>query len=291
MVKITVPATTANLGPGFDCFGCALSLKASFTFERAEHTTVTGCLPQYADENNLVLRALRLAAQKMGLAVPNVALNIESPIPPARGLGSSAALIAAGVAAAGLMNGRALLEGEVLDIGTASEGHPDKVAPAIYGGLRLSFTEGDRVVSVPAPVHPSLRFLALVPGFSLSTEKARAVLPDMVERAAAVYNIGRAAVLLKALEAGDMPLIALSLNDRIHQPYRFPLIREAETVMRAAESLGCSALYLSGAGPTLMCICRDEAFATAMAEKVKTIPGGWQATALQIDMTGITTEP
>ncbi len=286
MVTISVPATTANIGPGFDCFGCALNLRATFTFEIAEKTSVAGCPPQYANENNLVLRALRFAAQRLGLALPPVKLTIISPIPPARGLGSSAALIVAGVAAAGQFSGRALSKETMLDMAAAIEGHPDNAAAAVFGGLRLSLTEGDSVVSVPAPVHPSLKFLALVPGFSLPTAKARAALPAQINRADAVHNIGRAAVLIKALEMGDMGLIALALRDRIHQPYRFPLIPNAEDVRKAASALGCDAFFISGAGPTLMCVYQDEGFEKAMAENIKAIPGNWQAMALEVDREG-----
>lgn len=287
MVTISVPATTANIGPGFDCFGCALNMRATFTFETAEKTAVTGCPPQYANENNLVQRALRFAAQRMGLALPPVKLTIASPIPPARGLGSSAALIVAGVAAAGVFSGRTLSKETMLDMATAIEGHPDNVSPAIFGGLRLSFMEGDSVVSVPAPVHPSLKFLALVPGFSLPTAKARAALPAQINRADAVHNIGRAAVLIKALEMGDMGLIALALRDRIHQPYRFPLIPNADDVRKAASALGCDAFFISGAGPTLMCVYQDDGFEKAMAENIKAIPGNWQAMALEVDGEGV----
>lgn len=287
MVTVSVPATTANIGPGFDCFGCALNLRASFAFETAEQTAVTGCPPQYANENNLVLRALRFAAQRMGIFLPPVKLTIASPIPPERGLGSSAALIVAGVAAAGVFSGQALSKETMLDMATAMEGHPDNVSPAILGGLRLSFMEGDSVVSVPAPVHPSLKFLALVPGFSLSTAKARAVLPAQINRADAVHNIGRAAVLVKALETGDMGLIALALSDRIHQPCRFPLIPNADDVRKAASALGCDAFFLSGAGPAMMCVYRDERFEKAMAENIKAIPGNWQAMALEVDREGV----
>ena len=260
MVTIRVPATTANLGPGFDCLGAALTLYARFSFEQAEGLTITGCEPEFADKNNLVYQAFIHALTVFGLPKSGLSLHIRSDIPPARGLGSSAACIAGGILGAAKLFGVPLSKEELFNLTARMEGHPDNAAAAVYGGLRAAIIQEGKAHSLPLTLHPSLRFLALVPDFSLSTHKARGVLPETVTREDAVFNLSRTAFLVRALETGEPEAIRLACMDRLHQPYRFPLIPGAEALARAAMDLGATACFISGAGPTLMCMYRDEDF-------------------------------
>lgn len=270
MVKVVVPATTANLGPGFDCLGAALSLYARFSFElRPEGLMITGCEQKEADENNLVYRAYLHTLQSYGLKPSGLTLQIDSDIPPARGLGSSAACIAGGILGACALHRLDLDQEEIFALAAALEGHPDNAAPAVYGGLRVSIQEDGKPYSLPAAIHPGLRFLALVPDFELKTSAARAALKAFVTREDAVYNLSHAAFLLKALETGDPEMIRLACRDRLHQPARFGLIPGGLALKEQAEQAGAAACCLSGAGPTLMCLYTKPSFPDTIVPIIK----------------------
>ena len=289
MVSLRIPATTANLGPGFDCLGCALNMYAHFTFEQiAEGLNITGCPPEYRNTNNLVYKAFVAACTTWGVAVPGLSVNIDSPIPPSRGLGSSAALIVAGVAAASILNDLQKNKQDILEVATKIEGHPDNVAPAIFGGLCVSILEGEKVYTASAPITDSIRFLALVPDFSLSTQKSRAVLPDTIPRQDGVYNVGHAALLLRALETGDSALLSLAMSDKLHQPYRFPLIKGSKEIARISKEQGADGFCLSGAGPTFLCLYHEKDFPQRMAQAMHEISGNWQLMELEVDRNGLT---
>lgn len=261
MVRIRVPATSANLGPGFDCLGIALNLYARFTFEPLSRgLEISGCRPQDAGEDNLVYRAFLHTLKAAGAQLRGLRLRIDSDIPLSRGLGSSAACVVGGILGADRLYGLGLSREDMLKLATELEGHPDNAAPAIYGGLRVSLTEEGRVFSLPCEVHPSLKFLALVPDFELRTSAARAALPQSVSLKDAVYNLSHAAFLIKALEGGDPGLIRAAMQDRLHQDARFKLIPGAAELKARMENAGAIACCLSGAGPTLLCLYADEVF-------------------------------
>lgn len=285
MVNVQVPATSANLGPGFDCLGVALGLymRCSFEEQDDEGLVVEGCPAEYANDDNLVYRAYQAAISKLALPLKGLRLVIDSDIPPSRGLGSSAAAIVAGIAGACALQGLQLDREMILDLAATIEGHPDNVAAALYGGLRASMHEGECYDCVPCPLFPALRFTALVPDFELSTQRARAILPRVVSRQDAVYNISHSLALLGALKSGDMALLRRAIHDRLHQPYRLPLIPGAQRLWESVFELG-AAICISGAGPTLMCVHDQEGF----LPKVRTLlPGGWQALDLQVDTQGL----
>ena len=270
MVSVRVPATSANLGPGFDCLGLALDLYARFDFELLTRgLEITGCREEDAGEDNLIYRAYVHTLKAFGLDARGLRLRIDSDIPLSRGLGSSAACVAGGILGAAALHGLSLSDGEVLKLASELEGHPDNAAPAIYGGLRVSLTEDGRAVSLPCVVHPSLRFLALVPDFELRTADARAALPQSVPLKDAVYNLSRTAFLLKALEGGDPELIRLAMKDRLHQDARFRLIPGAAALKERMEQLGAAACCLSGAGPTMLCLYTGDDFLNRAMEAVK----------------------
>ena len=270
MVSVRVPATSANLGPGFDCLGLALDLYARFDFQLLPRgLEITGCREEDAGENNLVYRAYIHTLKFFGLDALGLRLRIDSDIPLSRGLGSSAACVVGGILGAAALRGLSLSDGEALKLASELEGHPDNAAPAIYGGLRVSLTEDGRALSLPCAVHPALRFLALVPDFELRTADARAALPQTVPLKDAVYNLSHTAFLLKALEGGDPELIRLAMKDRLHQDARFKLIPGAAALKERMEEIGAAACCLSGAGPTMLCLYTGDDFLNRAMEAAR----------------------
>ena len=271
MVSVRVPATSANLGPGFDCLGLALDLYARFDFELMPRgLEITGCREEDAGENNLVYRAYVHTLKALGIAVQGLRLRIDSDIPLSRGLGSSAACVAGGILGAAALHGLKLSNEETLKLAAELEGHPDNAAPAIYGGLRVSLMEDGRALSLPCAVHPGLRFLTLMPDFELRTADARAALPQSVLLKDAVYNLSHTAFLLKALEGGDPELIRLAMRDRLHQDARFRLIPGSAALKERMEQLGAAACCLSGAGPTMLCLYTGDDFLNRAMEAART---------------------
>lgn len=286
-VTVRVPATTANLAAGFDVLGCALGLYNTLSFTPAEELSFSGCDPQYQNEQNLAYAAYSRVWQELRRGtVPPVHIHIQADIPVCRGLGSSAALIAAGASAANIMAGKPFDKRQLLSLTTQIEGHPDNLAPALLGGLTASMVLDGQVYSVDYLPHPELRFVALSPDFPLSTHEARRVLPTMVAHSDAVRNAGFLAVLLRAIEQGDEALITASLQDRLHQPYRRRLIPEYDRIEALAEQNGCGAVCISGAGPTILCITRDREFAGRMERAVAPLEHRWQVRDLPVDYHG-----
>ena len=219
-VTIRVPATTANLGPGFDAFGCALSLYTDVTFEETDAgLEITGCDEAFTGPDNLAYTSYCAVLASLSEEVRGVKIHINAHIPICRGLGSSAALLVAGAMGANVLRGSKLSTQGLLNITNAMEGHPDNLAPAFYGGLTASMVDSGLPVTVSFPLHPGWEFLALVPDFNLPTTLARSVLPEQVSRADAIYNISHGAMVLKALELGDEKLLRNAMQDRLHQNY------------------------------------------------------------------------
>ena len=286
-VTIRVPATTANLAAGFDVLGCALGLYNTLSFTPAERLSFSGCDEQYQTTENLAYVAYERVWRELRRSdVPPVHIHIQADIPVCRGLGSSAALIAAGAMAANIMAGKPFDKRQLLSLTTEIEGHPDNLAPALLGGLTASMLLGGQVYTVEYLPHPELRFVALSRDFPLSTHEARRVLPSMVSHSDAVRNAGFLAVLLRAIEQGDEELIAASLQDRLHQPYRRRLIPEYDKIEALANQNGCRAVCISGAGPTILCVTRDEGFAARMERAVFPLEHHWQVRDLPVDYHG-----
>ena len=291
-ITVRVPATTANIGPGFDSMGCALALYNYITCEvlPAGNLVITGCPEPYQNEENLAVQGYRAVLSRLGLPNEGLSLNIRAEIPVCRGLGSSAALIAGGAAAANLLHRSPLPPAELLEVTNEIEGHPDNLAPAIYGGLTASLVEDGKPRTVKLPLSPTLRWVAAIPDFELSTHLARAVLPKEVAFVDAVYNASHVAVLVGALGRGDRELIAMALRDRLHQPYREKLIPEYNKVKTAAEQCGAIAFCISGAGPTLLALTDAASFAAQFAEKCKRLEHRWNIMELAVDTEGIVAE-
>ncbi len=289
MIKIRVPATTANLGPGFDTLGIALNMYNIFTFEQIESgLEIRGAFAYHSDENNLVYTSMLRTFKKIGYKNTGIRITIDSDIPVSRGLGSSAACIVAGVMAAGIISNANLTRQQVLEIATEIEGHPDNTAPAIFGGLIVSVMDGKNIIYNPVNIAKGFKFIAMIPEFTLSTQLARSVLPKQVDHKMAVNNVGRVSMLISALANGRLDLLKYALGDNLHQPYRAQLIKDYDNITKKCSELGCLGSYISGAGPTIMCLRENDHadFDENIKEYLKTLHDKWTIRELKMDMEG-----
>lgn len=291
-VKVKVPATSANLGPGFDVAGLALTLYNTFTFELNEGgLNITGCPIQFCNEENLTYQAFKQAAQNCGLDFKGVNIHCESQVPYTRGLGSSSTCIVAGIVGAFAFKDKTDDRQEILELATKIEGHPDNVAPAIFGGLTVSVMEEEQVLTLNIPVKHEYRFVALIPPFTLSTEESRKVLPQTLDRQDAIKNVSHLALVVASLINGYDDGLKLGFKDRLHQPYRGKLIHNYDEIMKVLEAdenvLGC---YLSGAGPTLMAVIREEdkMGVVRLKEELGSLLNDWEVIKLELDHKGYT---
>lgn len=330
-VTVIVPATTANLGPGFDCVGAALTLYNRFKFTRLDSTPpstvplangerrgvsiiATGSESERVSTscNNLVYQAFAKLYQCLGQTPPSVHIEIEMGVPLARGLGSSATAIVGGLVGANQLAGQPLSQQEVMSVAIALEGHPDNVVPALLGGCRLAATGITDKTSVQQdsqeidlgsgweicdiPWHPDIVPVVAIPDFELSTSEARQVLPSEYSREVAIFNTAHLGLLLRGLETGRGDWLRVALQDKIHQPYRKTLIPGYEAVNSAALAAGAFGMVISGAGPTLLALVESAKSPVVEAAMMLT----WQnlgvtsvVRSLQIDSKGAqsTTEP
>ncbi len=292
-VRVRVPATSANLGPGFDALGLALALHNEVTIEEADRVSVTvegeGSGRLDAGAENVVARGAALAFEIAGRAFPGARLHCVNRIPLSRGLGSSAAAWVGGLLAANALMGEPLDRDGLLAAATRAEGHPDNVAAALFGGLTVSCADGARVTAVALPVPREVEWVVLLPETESSTREARAVLPESVPRADAIFNVQRVSLLIAALGAGRTDLLELAMQDRLHQPYRrrlFPWMDAVAAAGRGAGALGC---VLSGAGPSLLAAVRPrggESVARAMEEALRAAGIAGRALHLPVDPRG-----
>ena len=287
-VHVRVPATSANLGPGFDALGLALALHNEVSAEEADRISVTvegegaGRLPR--NENNVVARGVRLAYQAAGQPFRGVTLRCVNRVPIARGLGSSAAAWVGGLVAGNTLLESPLTKDALLGLAARAEGHPDNVAAALLGGLTVSCSTADGVTAVSLPVPTNLTWVALIPDVTSATAEARAVLPKSVPREDAVFNVQRVALLLAGLQTGRHAALAQALEDRLHQPYRtrlFPWMPDVVAAARRAGALGC---VLSGAGPSLLAVVVGDGMGVARAMEVALAEAGIAGAARVFDV-------
>jgi homoserine kinase len=296
-VRVRVPATSANLGPGFDALGLALALHNEVVVEEADEVAVAmegeGAARLDGGAKNVVARGVALGFEIAGRPFRGARLRCVNRIPLSRGLGSSAAAWVGGLLAANALLGEPIDRDGLLAAATRAEGHPDNVAAALLGGLTVSCADGPRVTAVSLPVPAAIDWVVLVPETESSTHEARAVLPDAVPRADAVFNVQRVSLLLAALGAGRADLLDLAMQDRLHQPYRrrlFPWMDEVAAAGRRAGALGC---VLSGAGPCLLAAVPargGDEVASAMAEALRAAGIAGRALHLPVDPRGATWE-
>ena len=288
-MKFRIPASSANLGPGFDCFGIAWQCYNEIEFiPREEGLVVSGCEEKYCNEDNLAYKAYRAVMAWAGQRESGLEIRFgRTDIPVSRGMGSSAALIVGGVVAANAINGLELSGSELLAIATSVEGHPDNIAPALFGGFTVSAMDGIAAITTHFPISEKLFFTLLIPDFELSTELARSVLPVNVSRQDAIFNISRSALLIKALERGDRQLMRIALEDKLHQPYRTKLINGYDSAEAAAKKLDAMGICISGAGSTLLCIADRPEFSAELEKELKESLPGWKVLGVKPDLQGV----
>lgn len=291
-VHVRVPATTANLGSGFDVLGLALQLYNVFTLtmtsESRWRVSVPPGLKVPSDEKNLVLRAAKVLFTRLGQLPRGLRLVPTIAIPLSRGLGSSSSAIVGGLLAANLLSGNTLDKDALLAMAVEIEGHPDNVTPALMGGLTLSYTHAAQHRFVALPFPAELTLVVAIPHFELSTAQARAVLPSKVSRSDAIFNCSRPALLVHALQHQRYDLLAAAMDDRLHQPYRAALVPGLQQAIAAGYAAGAHGVALSGAGPSLLAIVETapERVATALQETFTAHGVSCTTRLLQADMTG-----
>jgi homoserine kinase len=291
MISVRVPATSANLGPGFDAFGMAFDLYNTFHFcEKSDgKLTIRGVPPRYQRRSNLVYRAMEAVFTRVRYQPGGLLIKTESQIPFSRGLGSSAACIVAGMLGANALCGSPLPQKTLFDMAVEMEGHPDNIAPALYGGLVVSLKAGDTNYSIGNPVHESFAFHLIIPDFSLSTKAARKALPHKIDHRDGVFNVSRATMTYLALIQGRPDVLKESMDDRLHQPYRKGLIHHYDQVCSAASRFGALGTCISGAGPSILAITSQTdsaAFCDAMGGFIHDSLPAWQFMRLHPDNTG-----
>lgn len=283
MLTIEVPASSGNLGCGFDSLGLAINLYNIFTFENSVAFILKGFESGIA-EDNLVCRSYNYVFEYLKKEVIPVKITLrEAQIPIARGLGSSASCIVAGVYAANYFLGSILSQEKCLKIATLIEGHPDNVCASALGGLVSSFITDDSVMAAPYPVSKDISFYMAIPNFVLSTEEARKALPDMLPLKDLVSSLSRAIQLPYAFDKGDISLLKALMDDKIHEPYRLPLIKDAIEIKNDYKDLDV-AISVSGAGPSLLLISKlPLADLTPIIEKYP----DWNLVAIDVSHQGI----
>jgi homoserine kinase len=267
MIKIRVPATSANLGPGFDCLGLALNIWNEVSFETAGktsyHVTGEGAEKLNKGTKNMLTKAFTFVHEICGRDLKGVRIEAHNQILMSSGLGSSAAAIVSGLFGANEMLNKPLTDNELLILATDMEGHPDNVAPALIGGLVISVTSDDEIITRRYDL-PELVTVIVKPNVDWPTRVARAVLPKSVSRNDAVFNIGRATLVVDALRTGDLDLLQKVMDDRLHQPYRLKHIAGGMSAYKTAKQFGAAAL--SGAGPSIICFVPPDNAEKAKAE-------------------------
>ncbi len=260
--RISVPATSANVGPGFDVMGLAFDMYNRFTFDTdcPEKLQIEGCRPEFAEaKNNLLYTTLAQVLEQHGRLVPNLRIIFDTDLPVCSGLGSSSTCIVAGVMAANIIGNLSMDTEQILRTATQIEGHPDNVAPAILGGFVAAIVEDGLVYWHRYPISDRVSFYAIMPEVRVPTEAARAALPKTYSLTDCIYNLSRVPILLEGLERADPRLIRAGCKDRIHQEYRLQLIPQGDEVMRfVTEQTDAVSVYISGAGPTIVAVVIDD---------------------------------
>lgn len=293
MLSIKVPATSANMGPGFDCLGIALNLYNNYFIEEIDSGLIIDDSDEsFNNKDNLVYTSMQKCFQKFGYQPKGIKIVIRSQIPVSRGLGSSAACILAGVLAANQIAKANLSKTELLEIAAEIEGHPDNIAPALFGGMVISLKDENVIFHDKINVSDNIKFCAMIPDFKLSTHDARAILPEKIDYKDAVYNIARSSLMVAALSNGSDHLIKIACKDRLHQIYRGNLIENFDDIIEKSNLLNCLGSFLSGAGPTIIAIieAKDNSFCTNIEDYLAKFSSKWSVKELNQDIIGAVVE-
>lgn len=295
MFKVQVPATSANLGPGFDAIGIALNLYNEIIAEPSDkpfHFVWQEQTDVLSEDDNLIYQSMVAVFHRHQFALPRVQVRVlPCTIPIRRGLGSSSAAIVSGLTLAYALMGMPLDKDKLSAEACRIEGHPDNVVPAIYGGLSVTVLKEDKPpltssVTVPA----DLRFLAVVPPYEISTEQSRAALPDSYSRADCIHNAARTALLVNAFHSKDYSLLRTAFEDAVHQPYRLPLMKDGRRIFDLLKDQGSLGEFISGSGSTLMGVFTKDTGAKALPQIdpiLKSLDKGFYCKLLEIDHEGV----
>lgn len=292
MIKIKVPATTANMGPGFDSIGMALELYNYVSFEEIESGLEITAVNKNAnfiptDEKNLIYKTMKEFYRQADIKMPGFRITQDDNIPFTRGLGSSATCIVSGLMAANAFAKTKLSKKEIAEMAAKMEGHPDNSTPAIYGGLVVSVMDEGKLNFVKIDVPERLQFNVMIPKFHLSTEKARTVVPKTVDIKDAVFNLSRTALFVSSVMSGNFDNLSVAMDDRLHQPYRMNFIHDMENIFYKAKCFGAKASFLSGAGPTLISITVDNnKFESEMNNYLSKLENKWSLSLMKADENG-----
>ncbi|MCF0149094.1 MAG: homoserine kinase [Clostridium sp.] len=290
MIRVRVPATSANMGPGFDSLGIALNLYNEFEFsEEGTENKFYGFKDEFCNEENMVYKAMMSCFEKCKYKPKGIKINLlREDIPISRGLGSSSTCIVAGLLGANSIMGNPLTLNELFKIGVEIEGHPDNIAPAFFGGLVVSVLEYGEVAYNKIDIKSGITFVAIIPDFELSTSDARKVLPKEVEFKDAVYNISRVSLMISAFVNGNYDLLKYGCKDAIHEKYRSPLIKNYDLVYNKCISFGALSCFLSGAGPTIMVLIKNDEkeIINKIKDFLKSEGISWMVKELAIDNLG-----
>ena len=289
-MRVRVPATTANLGPGFDALGLALDLHEEVTLRRiadrdaAPQISVTGLNAGRLrpDSNLLAYRGAVALYERLGRSLPALALELRTRIPRSGGLGGSAAAIVGGIAAANALEGAPLAQSDLLEVASAVEGHPDNVSAAIYGGLVITVHGRDGLIAKRLEPPPDLSAVLVVPRQSISTKAARGVLPVQLSMADAVFNLSRTALLVAALQTRDWELLRDAMDDRLHQPARGRIFPALGPTIDAALAAGAHGAALSGSGAAIIALATDRHIEIAAAMRAAAEAHGAPCETLQL---------
>ena len=260
-LSVSVPATTANLGPGFDCLGMALDLRNTLEFKYGEPGLVVegeGRRVIMAEATNLVQKSFRRVFDELGRPTPDFAVRCFNRVPLFRGLGSSATAVVGGLFAANEMSGGELTQEQLLVLAAEIEGHPDNAAAALLGGCQIVVRDRNRLVTTEVPLPNKLGLVAFIPDFDMPTAEARTLLAPTVPRTDAVYNVGRTALLVAALAQSDLDLLRVATQDRLHQPQRQAVFPAMKNLINAALGAGAHGAMLSGSGSTVLAFTSEK---------------------------------
>ncbi|MBU5268655.1 homoserine kinase [Clostridium cochlearium] len=289
MLEIKVPGTSANFGPGFDSLGVALNIYNKFYVEETEKGLyIEGCEEKYRNDKNLFYVSMKKVFDKFGYNIKGLKIKIESDIPESRGLGSSASCIVGGVMAANGFIGNKLSKEEILEISTEIEGHPDNVAPSIFGGMTVVVKDENKIYHDKINIDENINFYALIPDFVLSTKESREVLPKTIDYKDGVFNVGRVALMIASLVSGNHENLKIAFEDRLHQPYRKTLIENYDNVIKKCKKNGALGTFLSGAGPTIMALTdkNNEDFMMKINSELSNLNHKWNIRKLSVDHKG-----
>lgn len=290
MITVKVPASTANLGPGFDCLGLALSLYNTFIFEEIDKDfVINGCPHEFKNKNNLVYTSMLRLFKEVGYTPTGISISMNCEIPISSGLGSSSTCILGGLIGANELAGNPLNDNEILNLATSIEGHPDNLSASLYGGLTISAYRNEIVHVEKFNIPTSLKIYAIIPSFSLLTTLSRNILPEKIKFTDGVFNICSASLLIAALIKNNLTLLNVACTDKLHEQYRSKIIPNFSEIKNKIISLNALGTFLSGAGPTIIALVDKDNinFSKDLGLFLSTLNNSWSIKELSICNDGV----